>query len=71
MGRYADTLKLKKRLASIEAALDIDGDSETSLAEAISEAISEAIDDAITTAIAADGVIKTWADENYEPKATV
>lgn len=67
MGRYADTLKLKKRLAAIEAALDIDGDSETSLAEAI----AEAIDDAITTAIAADGVIKTWADENYEPKATV
>jgi len=67
MGRYADTLKLKKRLASIEAALDIDGDSETSLAEAI----AEAIDDAITTAIAAGGAIKTLADESYEPKATV
>ena len=67
MGRYADTLKLKKRLAAIEAALDIDGDSETSLAEAI----AEAIDDAITTAIAADGAIKKWADESYEPKATV
>ena len=67
MGRYADTLKLKKRLAAIEAALDIDGDSETSLAEAI----AETIDDAITTAIAAGGAIKTWADENYAPKATV
>jgi hypothetical protein len=67
MGRYADTLKLKKRLAAIEAALDIDGDSETSLAEAI----AEAIDDAITTAIADGGAIKTWADESYEPKATV
>lgn len=66
MGRYADTLKLKKRLAAIEAALDIDGDSETSLAEAI----SEAIDDAITTAIADGGAIKTWADESYEPKTS-
>ena len=66
MGRYADTLKLKKRLAAIKAALDIDGDSETSLAEAI----SEAIDDAITTAIADGGAIKTWADESYEPKTS-
>lgn len=66
MGRYADTLKLKKRLAAIEAALDIDGDSETSLAEAI----SKAIDDAITTAIADGGAIKTWADESYEPKTS-
>ena len=66
MGRCADTLKLKKRLAAIEAALDIDGDSETSLAEAI----SEAIDDAITTAIADGGAIKTWADESYEPKTS-
>lgn len=67
MGRYTDRLKLNQRLASIEAALDIDSDDSTSLAEAI----ADAIDDAITAAIGDGGAIKEWADETYEPKATV
>ena len=53
MGRYTDTLKLKKRLAAIEAALDIDDDSDTSLADAIDT----------------DGSITAWADGRYEPKS--
>lgn len=66
MGRYADKLKLNKRLASIEAALDIDDDSETTL----SEAIDDAIENAIEAAIGEGGAIKTWADESYEPKTS-
>lgn len=46
---------------------------DTKITAALGEegAITTAIGSAITSAIGEDGAITTWADDRYEPKATV
>lgn len=86
MGAYADNLKRQKAEAVLNDLLnkETDNDKIESLKEVLNllsatddgttklmDVINSAIDAKITAAIGEDGVIKTWADENYEPKATV
>ena len=79
MGAYADNLKRQQAEAVLNDLLnkETDNDKIESLKEVLNllsatddgtTKLAAVIDERITAAIGEGGAIKTWADENYEPK---